>query len=261
MAFRPKRWLERRLRQRACDDWARLDSQAERLRAAQLPYLREQALTLRKHLDSFLTVSHQRVRGSRAALDRLPMPGGTDWRWRPGFLDAPMTPAGSVGPDSGTLLGPGLTVWHDCPDRALLLRQTGNTDSADLSSQILRIEVLGFGGSFLSLSTDLPDEVRDGLTRDHIIRVETVIQPEAEADIYLRLNIGNGPNTEEILRHLGGMEAGRGNRHVTEFDLAETAMNENRIDKVWLDVILEKPAMNAVGIREMIVSRHPRANV
>ena len=46
-----------------------------------------------------------------------------------------------------------------------------------------------------------------------------------------------------------------------EFDLALTQMNEKRLDKIWLDLILEKPAMNAAMIREMIFSRHLRANV
>ena len=79
--------------------------------------------------------------------------------------------------------------------------------------------------------------------------------------IFARLNIGHGPNTEEITQVLGEMQPGLASEQVVEFDLAASQMNEKRLDKIWLDLILEKPAMNAAMIREMIFSRHLRANV
>ena len=63
------------------------------------------------------------------------------------------------------------------------------------------------------------------------------------------------------VRHLGEIGQGGAHAQVIEFDLALTQMNEKRLDKIWLDLILEKPAMNAAMIREMIFSRHLRANV
>lgn len=261
MAFRPRSWLNRKLRQRAQDQWALLGDGETRLPPSGLRSLRAEAVQLRQSLDRFLRGSDHRIDASRADLDRIPLPGGTDWRWRPAFLTMPLAPAGVAGPENGAPLADGVAIWHDCGQRALLLRQVQNALATDLAAFGLQIEVLGFSGSFLSLAIDLPPSLLAGLTRNHIIRVETILQPEAEIGIYLRLNVGNGPNTEQIVRHVGDIGAGAAKRCLAEFDLAMTEMNEKRLDKIWLDLIIEKPHMNALIIREMILSRHPRANV
>ena len=261
MAFRPRSWIDRILRQRAEAQWARLSESVSGLRAGRLGYLRDEAVMLRRNLDRFLRQSDQRLAVSRADLGDVALPGGTDWRWRPEFLSAAARPSGVAAPENAVRLGESVAVWHDCPHRALVLRQVQNAGATDLAAFGLRVEVLGFGGSFLSLSIDLPQEALEGLTRDHIIRLDSVIEAESGQQIYYRLNIGNGPNTEELLRHLGGIAPGQASHNVTEFDLALTQMNEKRLDKIWLDVIFEKPQMNAVTIREMILSRHLRANV
>lgn len=228
---------------------------------ARLRRLRVEAVDLRSELDEFVRLSDRRVLASQVDLAAFPLPAGTDWRWRPEILNGVVRQSGLVAPASGAMLTEGTAVWHDCANRALIVRQVRNHDATDLAAFGLRVEAFGFSGSFLSLAIDLPPEVLDGLTHNHIIRLELVLQTESAQDIYARLNISNGPNTEESLRHLG--EAGQGARRpqVVEFDLALTQMNEKRLDKMWLDLIFEKPAMNAAMIREMIFSRHLRANV
>ncbi|MBA4492526.1 DUF6478 family protein [Paracoccus sp. S1E-3] len=261
MAFRPKRWIDRVLRQRAEAQWARLSEGGAGLRSGRLRYLRDEAAALRQSLDRFLLQSDHRLATSRAGLNDIALPGGTDWRWRPEFLSAPGRPSGLAAPENATRMGDRVTIWHDCPHRALILRQVQNARATDLATHGLRVEVMGFAGDFLSMSIDLPQAALQGLTRNHIIRLESVVEVERAQEIYFRLNIGNGPNTEELLRHLGGVVPGRACQNVTEFDLALTEMNEKRLGKIWLDVIFEKPQMNAVTIREMILSRHPRAQV
>jgi len=44
-------------------------------------------------------------------------------------------------------------------------------------------------------------------------------------------------------------------------DLAYAELNENRIDSMWLDLILENPAMNQMRIRDLTFCRYPRAEV
>jgi len=46
-----------------------------------------------------------------------------------------------------------------------------------------------------------------------------------------------------------------------DFDLAYAELNENRIDSMWLDLILENPAMNQMRIRDLTFCRYPRAEV
>ncbi|MFV0294148.1 MAG: DUF6478 family protein [Paracoccus sp. (in: a-proteobacteria)] len=261
MAMRSRSWLNRSLRQWAKAEWTRLGDTVPQVGSKGLRSLRDEARALRCDLDRFLLRTDQRVVASQTELAAIPLPGGTDWRWRPEALSARITPTGMAAPESGIRLGDSAAVWHDCNERALVLRQTQNAHVTDLAAFGLRLEVLGFTGSFLSLAVDLPDEALAGLSRNHIIRVETAMQAEQDLDIYARLNIGNGPNTEEQVHHLGRMQPEDICTHVTEFDLEMTEMNEKRLDKIWIDLIFEKPFMNAVVIREMIFSRHPRANV
>ena len=98
------------------------------------------------------------------------------------------------------------------------------------------------------------------MTRNHIIRLETTLAVERPLPVYARLNVGHGPNIDEILQHLRGMEAGLQSQQVVEFDLAYTEMNERRLEKIWLDLIFEAPGMNAVDMRELFLSRHLRAD-
>lgn len=248
-------------RQRATKNWAAMRQSVGAMRPAQLRFMRTEAVDMRRELDEFLHLSARRVLISQSELAAFPLPAGTDWRWRPELLNSAVRQSALVAPENGARLTEGSAVWHDCGARAVIVRQVRNVDATDLAAFGLRVEAFGFSGSFLSLAIDLPPEVLDGLTQNHIIRLEVVIQTERAQNIYARLNISNGPNTEESLRHLGEIGQGGAHAQVIEFDLALTQMNEKRLDKIWLDLILEKPAMNAAMIREMIFSRHLRANV
>jgi hypothetical protein len=48
---------------------------------------------------------------------------------------------------------------------------------------------------------------------------------------------------------------------MVEFDLAYTKLNEKRVDSMWLDLIFEGPQMNQVTLRDLTLSRRPRADV
>lgn len=261
MAMRPRKWIERKTRERALRHWADLAETAEALGPGRLRSLRDEALGLRASLDRFLIRADRRAVRSRAALDALHLPGGTDWRWRPGFMAAQISPRGVAGPEPGGTLGDGAAIWHDCAERALILEQVANLGATDLSPFGIRLEVFGFSGSFLSLSIDLPTSALQGLTRSHVLRLETGILAERALNVYARLNIGHGPNIEEMTLQLHRFEPGQPVQQVTEFDLAYTQMNEKRLEKIWLDLIFESPRMNAVEIRDLFFSRHLRAEL
>ena len=72
-----------------------------------------------------------------------------------------------------------------------------------------------------------------------------------------RLNIKHGPNVEQIVRELPLNEE----EVMVEFDLAYTKVNEKRIEKLWLDLIFEGPEMNQIILRDVTVSRRPRAEL
>ncbi len=74
-------------------------------------------------------------------------------------------------------------------------------------------------------------------------------------EIFARLNIKHGPNTEQIVRELPLNEE----QVKVEFDLAYSRLNEKRIEKIWLDLIFEAPEMNQVILRDLTFSRRRRA--
>ena len=259
MAARLRKWLQRRTRERAERQWNRLSHRIERLGPASLRRLRDEALGLRSSINRILLGSDPRARQSQTTLDALQLPAGTDWRWRPGFMAMPVAPRGMARPAPGSRLGEHATIWHDCPEQALILEQFASAGATDLSPFGLRLEVFGFAGSFLSLAIDLPPAGLAGLTRRHVLRLETTIATEQPLSIYGRMNIGHGPNVDEIAQKFAMIEPGAPHRQVIEFDLAYTETNERRLEKIWLDLIFESPRMSAVEIHELFLSRHLRA--
>lgn len=260
MAVRPRKWFERKTRERSQLQWAEMAESVEFMGPGRIRGLTEEALALRASLNRFLMRGDRKAAMSRTALDALHLPGGTDWRWRPGFMAGQITPRGISAPEAGTRLGDRAAVWHDCAENALILEQMHNPRATDLSPFGMRLEVFGFSGNFLSISIDLPTDALDGLTRNHILRLETTLVVERPINVYARLNVGHGPNTDEVLQQLRGMDAGLQSQQVVEFDLAYTEMNEKRLEKIWLDLIFESPRMSAVELRELFLSRHLRAD-
>ena len=104
---------------------------------------------------------------------------------------------------------------------------------------------------------NLPTDAITGLKRRHLIRMDTIVQLEHPLEIFARLNIRHGPNTEQIVREL---PVGQENISV-EFDLAYSKLNEKRIEAAWIDLIFEGPDMNQVVLRDLTFSRRPRAQI
>ena len=119
------------------------------------------------------------------------------------------------------------------------------------------MDVFRFDGSFLSLVLELPEDVVQGLTRRHLLRMDAVVEMEKPLEIFARLNVRHGPNTEQIVRELPLHD----DDVFVEFDLAYTKMNEKRVEKVWIDLIFEGPEMNEIVLRDLTFSRRPRAEL
>ena len=153
------------------------------------------------------------------------------------------------------MLGKEVTLFHDCALSELTLRQIRNQREQDIAPYGLRMDVFKFDGSFLSLVVDLPAEAVQGLRKTHLLSMKTIVETESPLEIFGRLNIRHGPNTEQIVRELPLNE-----EDVTvEFDLAYSKLNEKRIEKAWIDLIFEGPEMNQITLRDLTFSRRPRA--
>ena len=170
---------------------------------------------------------------------------------------------GLAAPETGRRLGQEMRIWHDGgPRAALILRQVPNGGATDLAPFGIVLESFDFSGSYVSLAFDLPADAARGLSRSHILRIEAQTGAEAEGQgLVARLNITNGPNTDTATRPMQPPAPGRSMVQVVEFDLSALPINQGRIDRLWLDLILDHPRMNTLRLRYLILSRHLRAAV
>jgi hypothetical protein len=139
----------------------------------------------------------------------------------------------------------------------VVVRQVRNDKPEDRAPYGLAIDVFGFKGSFLSLALNLPEAAVQGLKARHLVRAELVVDSDGPVTAYARLNVKHGPNTAQPVSALP--EQGR--EKLAEFDLAYADLNDKRIERAWLDLILNDAAMTRIVIRDLVVSRRPRAEL
>jgi len=252
-----KRRLGERLDRYAVRRWARNRDRVGRLGPFQLEDLSRRAALLRAELDGFTDDAAERLLMPRDGSTAFERPLGTDWAYRPELWRRPVRPAGVAAIKSRQKIGTEAAIFHDCRKSELTGHQLRNTGELDIAPFGFRLDVFDFDGSFLSLVLHLPDAAVEGLEKRHVIRVSPVIELEKPLEIFARLNIRHGPNTEQILREFP-MD---GTEKAAEFDLAYTELNEKRVSRMWLDLIFERPAMNQVTLRDLTITRRPRANL
>ncbi|MBR9652398.1 hypothetical protein IT775_14865 [Thalassobius aquimarinus] len=251
------RFLRELVAKRVLRRWAKAARDAK---DTDLPVLRRQrsvARDLRFHLNELIHVADSRLALPVIGSTSFRKPQGADWAWRPQLWRGPLPVSGMSTVQSKSRLGDEVTLFHDCAFSELTLRQLRNTREADLAPFGLRMDVFKFDGSFLSVVIDLPPEAVHGLKRRHLLRMDTIVEMEKPLEIFARLNIRHGPNTEQIVRELPLHEEDI----MVEFDLAYTKMNEKRVERAWLDLIFEGPEMNQVILRDLTFSRRPRAEL
>lgn len=250
-------WLDRSLEHGALRRWSRAARAAADTDLVELRNQRVRARKLKHQLDEFIHVADSRLALPYIGNQSFPRPADADWAWRPELWCGPLPIPGISSVQSKSMLGKEATLFHDCQHSELTLRQIRNMREEDLAAFGLRMDMLRFDGSYLSLAIDLPEEASAGLLRKHLIRIETIVEMEKPLEIFARLNIKHGPNTEQIVRELPLNEEDI----VVEFDLAYTKMNEKRVEKMWLDLIFEDPQMNQVILRDLTFSRRKRAEL
>ena len=250
-------YLEGKLYARALHRWAQAARKAAMADLATLRRQRNRARLLRAHLDRLIHRADGRLALPVIGATGFPKPHNADWAWRPELWRGPLPTPGISAVETKSMLGEEVTLFHDCDQSELTLRQLRNRREADLAPYGLQLDVFKFDGSFLSLVINLPDDAVTGLKRRHVIRMDTIVQLEHPLELFARLNIRHGPNTEQIVRELPA-----DNESISiEFDLAYTNLNEKRIEAAWIDLIFEGPDMNQVVLRDLTFSRRPRAQI
>lgn len=242
--------LDEMAHRRALNRWSRIADAAPRLDPFSLRALRGQARILRSSLDKVIALADQGIVWDHP---RLAPDGPVDWAWRPGIWEEAQPSPTLVSPDTGAQLGYDLKLFHDCARSELTLRQQIIAPRPPM----VALDVYGFDGSFLSLVVDLPADRIAGLGRHHIIGVAMQARSEREIRVTARLNVQNGPNTEQMVAE---MEQ-NGDTMALEFDLAYSDINDRRVESVWIDLIFDRPAMNRIEIDDLLVTRRVRAEI
>ena len=237
--------------------WARAAADVGTTDLSLLRVQRGRARQLKTHLDRLIYGAESRLALPMIGSSAFHKPHGSDWSWRPELWRGPLPSPGMSSVENKSMLGDEVTLFHDCDRSELTLRQLRNRREADLAPFGLRMDVFRFDGSFLSLVVDLPADASKGLKRRHLLRMDTIVEMEKPLEIFARLNIRNGPNTEQIVRELPLHQS----EVMVEFDLAYTKLNEKRVERMWLDLIFEGPEMNQVILRDLTFSRRPRADL
>ncbi len=247
--------FDRFLHRRALRRWSDMAGAARAMDLATLRQAMTRAWSLRRRLDSVIHEGAHRLALPVIGSNAIRRPLGTDWAWRGPLWHGPIPVPGLSSVPGRAEIAPGATLFHDCRRSELTIRQIRNTRESDLAPFGVRLDVFRFDGSFLSLAIDLPPAAVEGLRQTHIIRVDAIVEMEKPLEIFARLNVRHGPNSEQAVRELplAAEEV------MVEFDLAYLRINDKRVEKIWLDLIFEGPEMNQVILRDVTVTRRPRA--
>ena len=237
--------------------WARAADAAEATDLAGLERLRDQAWGLRRRLDRLLHVAEGRLALPRIGQDTIQRPLHADWVFRPELWRGPISPPGRSSIAGNTQFGNEVSLFHDCALSEITFRQVRNTGESDLAPFGIRFDVFRFSGSYLSLVLELPPEAAAGLKRRHLVRLNLTVETEKPLEIFARLNIRHGPNTEQIVREFQMDQA----ETQVEFDLGFSEINEKRVERLWVDLIFENPEMNQILLRDITMARRPRAEI
>lgn len=215
---------------------------------------RETACRIRNRADRVIAAADTLLAEQATQRIATPVPKRSDWVHRPALWTRPMTPFGHAAPVAGTDIGLGITLHHDCPINEISVRQKPNEAELDIPFG-LSMDVLGFEGSYLSLAIPFPDEARSGLTKSMLFRLDINHREERRGGIYARLNLRHGPNTEQIVREL------EPDARAIDFDMFYAELDASEVSGIWLDLILQMPAMNRLDLFDLVLSRRRRADV
>lgn len=236
--------------------WQRALRAPAELSSAELKRMNGEIRGMRDRLDTMAAQSRSALLSRTTHSDGIDRPDQCDWATRPAPWREEMRPRGMVGLRSPQPLPGGATVFHDANHAEISLRQERAPSWVPGAQFGLVLEVYRSDGSFVSFVQDMPPEALVGLTRNHFISVNLVADREQPVEIYARLNIQHGPNVEQLVRQVEF----EGTNGQAEFDLAYSKINERRLEKAWLDLIVEGPKMTRIALWDMVMLRAPRAD-
>ena len=239
-------------------DITALKARLGKLSLSDLQKRRAEAIAYAGDLMTLARLADQDLRRRAIGQDRQEgLPEIAHWGYRPDALFQPIEPATTVAVQSPFDLTGGLKIFHDCTQSEIILRQTPRNDPHASAPFAISLEVFRFDGSFLSMALDVPLARAASVKLSDILQVSLDISMDFPIDLYARVNVIHGPNSEQMVRK---MEWHNG-RLSAEFDMAYSKVNDKRIEKIWIDLIFERPSMNLLQLGDFLVVCMPRAEL
>jgi hypothetical protein len=246
------------LRQRrALRRWERIAEMAQDTSLQNLKQIRTMARQIEQRVGAVGRIAESRLIRPPVGGAPISLPPATDWSFRPDAWVHPLVPKAHVPAGRQTRLGEQVALYHDSRTPAVAIHQKRDRGTDDLTPFSVAVEIYDFDGSFLSLVLQAEGGAVRNLGKTHILRVDFDIESERPIEGYCRLNLRNGPNTEQITQAVD-YAARRGK---VEFDLAYSKFNERRSEEIWFDLFFENPSMNRIEIRDVTLSRRLRSEI
>jgi len=229
--------------------WAEMLEVIPSASETELSRYRKEANKLAAHLHRFELALAQRL-GERTFAQLSP---DAEWGYRAEPFALPMDPPAYAPVTNDTRLSRDVSAFTDDPDAVVSLRQIATGDSADQPfSVILDIERLG--GTFFSLAIGLGEQAARSFTKNDLIGVHIDIGFEHPTTPLVRLNLRSGPNTERITRPF---EPGK----PVDFDLFYLEFDTARMSDAWVDIILSPQSNTRITLKDIAITRRPRAEI
>jgi hypothetical protein len=255
MPLKPHQPLGKLLQKFTLRRWRAAQSAAGKIPLGPLRAQRYQARKLRATLTELCHIADDRLALPQIGSTTFVHPATSDWTWRPAAWRVPLTPNGVAAVQDKTVISADSSLFHDCKTSATTARQIRNLRQDDSAPFGLQLDNLHFDGNFLSIVIDLPPEAVAGLRKHHLFQLSAHITAEYPVSITARLNVKHGPNVEQIQRPLQVNTPSS----IVVFDLNYTGLVEQRSEKIWLDLVFERPQMNQITLRDLTLCRYQRA--
>lgn len=237
--------------------WFRAAARADSMPTSELVKLRRHSKKVQSSLTKFDEIAFEQLSAPSQNTDAMRRPKGADWSCRPKIWSAPMTPNGLIATKNKTKINKDTAVYHDSKSADVSIRQVRNRKRVHLAPFGLSLDIFEFDGSYLSLSVQIPQSELPKTVKENIISLSLMLESEYQCEMFVRLNLQNGPNKQEIPQELnmGQLEL------TAEFDLFTTDFNVLNTSKMWIDVIFKTPRMNKITVRDLCIHRRPRAKI
>lgn len=174
------------------------------------------------------------------------------WSFAPDIF-ATAAPDAAVGrPESGVALCAGLNFYHDCSDGDFFVSQRPCRRPAAKNRFEIAFESFRFDGGYVSfVASPTPELRRPGPRERLILAIDVAASRPVKTFMRLHVSGSGGHETFYAEDELGGGPA------AFTFDLAYAPFELTGEEKLWVDIIFDRPRMVEIVIRDLALSLYP----